>query len=113
MFIVLFAIPRMSGRLAQWLELIHDKSEGVTGILRDAGFDVEPTPTIRREIWYELWGNVTGNPISALAGAHAALPRVNRPGLRPRMLSGLSVRGASAGFPDQGSDERGDCSGDW
>ena len=80
MFIVLFAIPRMSGRLAQWLELIHDESEGVTGILRDARFDVEPTPTIQREIWYKLWGNVTGNPISVLTGAHAALPRVHHPG---------------------------------
>ena len=28
--IVLFAIPRMSRRLAQWLELIHDKEQKMT-----------------------------------------------------------------------------------
>ena len=30
MFLVPFATPRMSGRLAQWLELIHDKEQKVT-----------------------------------------------------------------------------------
>ena len=80
MCIVLFAIPSMSGRLAKRLELIHDESEGVTGILRDARFDVEPTPTIQRESWYKFWANVTGHPISVLPGAHAALPRVHHPG---------------------------------
>jgi citrate synthase len=30
MFTVMFAIPRMSGWLAQWLELIHDKEQKIT-----------------------------------------------------------------------------------
>lgn len=38
-------------------------------LLRTAGFDVEPTESIQREIWFKLWGNMTVNPISALTGA--------------------------------------------
>jgi 2-dehydropantoate 2-reductase len=34
-----------------------------------AGFDVTRSITIRRDIWYKLWGNLTMNPISALTGA--------------------------------------------
>jgi 2-dehydropantoate 2-reductase len=37
--------------------------------LGGAGFEVEVTDSIRREIWYKLWGNMTMNPISALTGA--------------------------------------------
>jgi 2-dehydropantoate 2-reductase len=41
----------------------------VASALRGAGFEVEVTDSIRREIWYKLWGNMTMNPISALTGA--------------------------------------------
>jgi 2-dehydropantoate 2-reductase len=41
----------------------------VTGALRDAGFEVEVSDSIQREIWYKLWGNMTMNPVSALTGA--------------------------------------------
>jgi 2-dehydropantoate 2-reductase len=41
----------------------------VAGALRDAGFEVEVTDSIQREIWYKLWGNMTMNPVSALTGA--------------------------------------------
>ena len=41
----------------------------VAAALRGAGFDVEETDSIRREIWYKLWGNMTMNPISAVTGA--------------------------------------------
>jgi 2-dehydropantoate 2-reductase len=34
-----------------------------------AGFDVEVSSCIQRDIWYKLWGNMTMNPISALTGA--------------------------------------------
>jgi 2-dehydropantoate 2-reductase len=34
-----------------------------------AGFEVEVTDGIQREIWYKLWGNMTMNPLSALTGA--------------------------------------------
>ncbi len=38
-------------------------------LLADAGFTVEISPRIQRDIWYKLWGNMTMNPISALTGA--------------------------------------------
>jgi 2-dehydropantoate 2-reductase len=41
--------------------------------LGGAGFDVELTDAVQREIWFKLWGNMTINPISALTGATADL----------------------------------------
>ena len=43
-----------------------------TAIARElgaAGFDVEVSACIQRDIWYKLWGNMTMNPVSALTGA--------------------------------------------
>jgi 2-dehydropantoate 2-reductase len=37
--------------------------------LTAAGFDVEVSRCIQRDIWYKLWGNMTMNTISALTGA--------------------------------------------
>ncbi|TDV16422.1 2-dehydropantoate 2-reductase [Paraburkholderia caballeronis] len=37
--------------------------------LASAGFDVERSAQIQRDIWFKLWGNMTMNPISALTGA--------------------------------------------
>lgn len=37
----------------------------------DAGFDVEASSDIRREVWFKLWGNMTMNPVSAVTGATA------------------------------------------
>jgi 2-dehydropantoate 2-reductase len=37
--------------------------------LTRAGFEAEVSPSIRRDIWYKLWGNMTMNPVSALTGA--------------------------------------------
>lgn len=34
--------------------------------LREAGFDVEVSPDIRRDIWFKLYGNVSLNPASVL-----------------------------------------------
>jgi 2-dehydropantoate 2-reductase len=39
--------------------------------LRDAGMDVTVSASIRADIWYKLWGNLTVNPVSALTGATA------------------------------------------
>lgn len=41
----------------------------VGGLLRRAGFEVSESDTIRREVWYKLWGNLTMNPVSAITGA--------------------------------------------
>ena len=45
----------------------------VSEALRSAGFEVEVTDAVQREIWYKLWGNMTMNPVSALTGATADL----------------------------------------
>jgi 2-dehydropantoate 2-reductase len=41
----------------------------IADLLEKAGFDITRSTTIRRDIWYKLWGNLTMNPISALTGA--------------------------------------------
>jgi 2-dehydropantoate 2-reductase len=37
--------------------------------LRAAGFDVTVSASIRDDIWYKLWGNLTLNPICAITGS--------------------------------------------
>ena len=46
-----------------------ERLHGAVELLRAGGFDVTTSPTIRTDIWYKLWGNLTINPISALTGA--------------------------------------------
>lgn len=41
----------------------------VNALLATAGFDVTSSPSIRHDIWYKLWGNMTMNPVSAITGA--------------------------------------------
>lgn len=41
----------------------------VADALASAGFQVECSADIRRDIWFKLWGNMTTNPVSALTGA--------------------------------------------
>jgi 2-dehydropantoate 2-reductase len=50
---------------------ISTRVTAVSEVLGDAGFDVEVTDAVQREIWYKLWGNMTINPVSALTGATA------------------------------------------
>jgi 2-dehydropantoate 2-reductase len=40
-------------------------------LLGAAGFEVQLSACIQRDIWYKLWGNMTMNPVSALTGATA------------------------------------------
>jgi 2-dehydropantoate 2-reductase len=39
------------------------------GLFEGAGFETVQSERIQRDIWYKLWGNMTMNPISAIAGA--------------------------------------------
>jgi 2-dehydropantoate 2-reductase len=43
--------------------------QAVAEALAGAGFTVERSGAIRRDIWFKLWGNMTTNPVSALTGA--------------------------------------------
>ena len=43
----------------------------VVALLRGAGFDVETSKRIQRDVWFKLWGNMTMNPLSAITSATA------------------------------------------
>lgn len=45
------------------------RTRRIAEALRGAGFDCAVSPTIEKDIWVKLWGNITFNPISALTGA--------------------------------------------
>jgi 2-dehydropantoate 2-reductase len=47
------------------------RCERLAALLEHAGFEVERSADIRRDIWYKLWGNMTMNPVSAVTGATA------------------------------------------
>ena len=55
-------IGEPDGAASSRLAAVHD-------LLAKAGFDVTASPSIRHDIWYKLWGNLTMNPVSALTGA--------------------------------------------
>ena len=48
-----------------------ERLQRVGALFREAGFDVELSNSIQRDVWYKLWGNMTMNPVSALTGATA------------------------------------------
>ncbi len=50
---------------------VSPRARAVGDALRTAGFEVELTDAVQRDIWYKLWGNMTMNPVSALTGATA------------------------------------------
>jgi 2-dehydropantoate 2-reductase len=56
------------------------RTERVTTVLRQAGFDVTVTDNIRAEIWTKLIGNAAFNPLSAIARARID-EIMNDPGL--------------------------------
>jgi 2-dehydropantoate 2-reductase len=43
------------------------RAEAISGLLRGAGFDAPISDDIRRDLWIKLWGNISGNSISAIA----------------------------------------------
>ena len=43
--------------------------QALHALLQQAGFNATLSPQIQKDIWYKLWGNMTVNPVSALAGA--------------------------------------------
>jgi 2-dehydropantoate 2-reductase len=45
------------------------RAQALAAQLREAGHEVELSAQIQQDAWYKLWGNMTVNPVSALAGA--------------------------------------------
>ena len=43
--------------------------QALVALLNTAGFEVQLSEQIQKDIWFKLWGNMTVNPISALTGA--------------------------------------------
>jgi 2-dehydropantoate 2-reductase len=73
----------------------------VGALLARAGFQVETSERIQREIWFKLWGNMTMNPISALTGATG--DRILDDGLLRAYLNAMMLEardiGARFGIP--------------
>lgn len=50
--------------------IAHDLPvDTLEALFKSAGFEVTHSATIRQDVWYKLWGNLTINPISTLTGA--------------------------------------------
>lgn len=47
------------------------RASTIADLFTDVGITAEASDTIRRDIWYKAWGNMTMNPLSALTGATA------------------------------------------
>lgn len=45
-----------------------DGLSDINDLFKDAGFSTQLTTSIRNDIWYKLWGNLSINPISMLTG---------------------------------------------
>ena len=81
----------------------------VCAALTSAGFRVEASTDVRREVWYKLWGNMTMNPVSALTGAltDAILDDPLVRGFLLRCMAEAAAIGAQIGCPiAQLGDER-------
>ncbi|TGN98719.1 MULTISPECIES: 2-dehydropantoate 2-reductase [unclassified Burkholderia] len=48
---------------------LSQRVQDIVLLLEHAGFDVKHSDSIRQDIWYKLWGNLTLNPVSAVTGA--------------------------------------------
>jgi 2-dehydropantoate 2-reductase len=75
--------------------------EPYANLLSEAGFAVTKSDKIRYDIWYKLWGNMTVNPISAIAGVTADKvlddPLVNK--LCAQCMGEAAQIGAALGYP--------------
>jgi 2-dehydropantoate 2-reductase len=88
---------------------ISERVRGLADLFTRAGFEIETSSAIQRDIWYKLWGNMTMNPISALTGATA--DRIlDDPLLRKFCLDAMAEAkaiGARIGCPiDQSGEDR-------
>jgi 2-dehydropantoate 2-reductase len=78
-----------------------ERVEALARTLRDAGFRVDVSPRIQRDVWFKLWGNLTMNPLSALCGATAdrILDDELVRGFATRCMQEAAAVGARIGLP--------------
>lgn len=48
---------------------VSERLAALAAALGEAGFEVQASARIQKDIWYKLWGNMTMNPVSAITGA--------------------------------------------
>ena len=48
-----------------------ERTQRVAALLKGAGFDATVSASIRQDIWYKLWGNMTINPVTAVVMTQA------------------------------------------
>ena len=73
----------------------------VCAALASAGFRVEASDDVKKDVWYKLWGNMTMNPVSALTGAlsDAILDDALLRGFLLRCMAEAAAIGAQIGCP--------------
>ncbi len=80
---------------------LSPRIQALSALLGRAGFEVQPSDCIQRDIWFKLWGNMTVNPISALTGATTDLimdDALLRQSISAMMLEAREI-GARIGLP--------------
>lgn len=95
-------IGEPAGRPSERLRLLGE-------LLRRAGFEVDLSTAIQRDIWFKLWGNMTMNPVSALTGAdsHRILDDPLVRGFCSQVMVEARAIGARLGIPiDQQPEDR-------
>ncbi|WLE63329.1 2-dehydropantoate 2-reductase [Burkholderia plantarii] len=87
----------------------RERTRRIARALTAAGFEVELSPRIQRDIWFKLWGNMTMNPISALTGATTdrVLDDELVRGFATRVMNEAAAIGREIGIPiEQDPQER-------
>ena len=86
-----------------------ERTGRIAQAFQTAGFDVETSEHIQRDIWFKLWGNMTMNPISAITGAttdHVLEDELVRT-FATRIMEEAARIGQEIGIPiEQDSEER-------
>lgn len=77
-------------------------------ILETAGFDVEVSGQIQKDIWFKLWGNMTMNPVSAITGAKSDQILDDRyvRNFMSRIMQEAATIGARIGLPIEADPEQ-------
>ena len=88
-------------------EALAPRIEAIAAALTAGGFEVTCSASVREDIWYKLWGNMTMNPMSAITGATCDLilddPAAR--GFASAIMNEAAQIGAAIGCPVEGDPE--------
>ncbi|HEX7876937.1 MAG TPA: 2-dehydropantoate 2-reductase, partial [Sphingobium sp.] len=74
---------------------VSDRVSSLAETMTSIGLAAKASPSIRQDIWYKLWGNMTMNPVSAITGATAD-KIIDDPAVRA-LLMAIMAEAASVG----------------